>query len=369
MAQHQVVIRSVGTASPSLPAALAQALPLAPERLARCVYQAPAVLLGGLPELQAHSIAELLKQTGLEVDVTSADESVLPGGPELELAVHVADMTRFREVAAALAQFLGCNTARAVSLLCASPPVVLGQVSSATAQALETRMSPLGAEVDVSRTAEARYDVFVDANEATLRVQICRILREAGITPEAEGPLLALGVPREIAQRLWSRVGNGAKWRMVDQAFQRFDIVVEQVPDSAEASAALIAATQMPASVIPKLRERLPLLLCEALPNREVGPLLNALAKAGVVASAQLVTFSSWDVVVTEVRDPAATAEVLSQIVDRKDEPSNEEQRAARNLALRRLPARLALGIGLARARWLVHELRAVGALAELEAR
>ena len=133
---RRVVVRSVGSASPAVAALLARARPLSPARLAHCLYRAPAVLLDGLGEPQARTICGMLEQTGLSVEVTGVDEPLTEGGADHDLAVHVADPAKFREVAAAVAAFVGCEPKRAVELLCGSPPLVLGQVSEATATAL-----------------------------------------------------------------------------------------------------------------------------------------------------------------------------------------------------------------------------------------
>lgn len=357
----KVVVRSVGTATPAVSSALAQALPFAPAWLARCLYQAPAVLLDGLAEPQALTIRDLLAKTGLEVEVAASSVPVQEGGPEYELAVHVSDPARFRDTAAEIARFIGCPPTRAVELLCASPPVVLGQVSAATAQALAERLRPLGTELDMSRVAEARYDVFVQEAETDLRRRIVRQLQAAGITAQPEGPLVALDIERSTAELLWSRIGASAHWRLVDQSLQRFDVVLDDAPDTTDASAALAEVSGMPLSLVPKVRACLPLVLLEQVPGPRASAVLARLAQAGVAATARLVTMLTWDVVVREARDPAAAAGVLAAILGK--------ERRLMELALHRLPARVDAAVSLARGRWLVHELRAMGAEAALEER
>ena len=361
MAAHRIVVRSIGTATAAVPTALAEALPFAPERLARCLYQAPAVLLDGLAEDQARTIGGLLADTGLEIEVAEAGEPVEEGGPELELAVHVGEPARFRAVAAELARFLGCGVSRAVSLLCARPPVVLGRVSAATAEALRARLEPLGAEVDASRTATARYDVYVDPDARELRHRLARLLEDAGAEVVAEGPLVALGIPRAAAETLWARVGADARWQMLDQAFQRLDVVLEQPAHGAEAMAAIVEVSGMPPALVERVCASAPVVLCDAVPAARATAALSRLAAAGVEAAAPLVTLESWDVVVHAADDPRAAAEVIASVLDVEAGPVA--------LALRRPPARVGTPVGLTRGRWLLHELSAVGARAVLENR
>jgi uncharacterized protein with GYD domain len=361
MPTHRIVVRSIGTATAAVPKALAEALPFAPERLARCLYQAPAVLLDGLAEDQARSIGDLLAGTGLEVEVAGPGERVEEGGPELELAVHVGDPARFRDVAAELARFLGCAVPRAVSLLCARPPVVLGRVSRATAEALRARLEPLGAEVDASHTATAVYDVYVNPDAGELRHRLARLLKDAGAEVVREGPLVAYGVPRATAETLWSRIGADARWQLLDRAFQRMDVVMEQAAAGPEAAEAIVEVTGMPPALVSRVCASAPVVLCDAVPAARAAAALSRLADAGVAAAARLVTLESWDVVVHSADDPRRAAEVISTVLETEAGPVA--------LALRRLPARVGTPVGLTRGRWLLHELAAVGTRAVLEDR
>ncbi|EHR69520.1 hypothetical protein BurJ1DRAFT_0638 [Burkholderiales bacterium JOSHI_001] len=357
----RVVVRSVGAANPSAALVLAQALPLSREHVARCVYQAPAVLMGGLPEQQAQALCQLLQKTGLDVGVDNGDAPLATGGPDYEVAVHVSDASRFREVAAAVAAFVGCAPSRAVDMLCGSPAVVLGQVSLNTVQALAERLAPLDAQLDASRVADARYDLFVDDGQPDLRQRLRRELTEFDIECQAQGPLLASALDRACAQALWQRHSGQGGWRLLDQAMQRFDLWLEAPAVEAPAVAAVLACTGMPAGLLPQVNAGLPFLLAECLPGVQARDALLALHDAGVRASAKLVTLSRWDLTLQSAADARAAAHVLARV------GGLEAAQAAQ--ALLRLPQRLAAGLTLPRARWLQAELAAVGCPSELEPR
>lgn len=357
----RLVVRSVGTATPAAALALAQALPFSREHLARCVYQAPSILLDGLPDGEAVAIRDLLRRTGLDVAVAAANESPLLGGPEYEVAVHVGDATRFRDVAAELARFIGCPPARAVELLCASPAIVLAQVSLSTVQALGDRLAPLGAQLDASRLAEARYDLFVDAAEAELRERLQRELRAADVECLPDGPLLASGVDRTLVSALWKRHGGRSGWRVLDQALQRFDLWLDAPVSEGPATEALLACTGMPRTLLPRVHAALPFLLVDCASALQARETLWALHQAGVQASARLVSLSTWDLTLTKVSDPRAATTVLVRV--------GQLDEAGLAPLLMRTPVRLKAGLTLPRARWLAGELAAVGCEAELEPR
>jgi hypothetical protein len=358
----RLTLHSVGRADATSAMVLARALPLSREHVVRCVYQAPSVLLSGLPQEQAQTLCDLLARTGLDVGVDPADAPLAGGGPDYDVAVHVGDPARFREVAAAISAFVGCPLARAVEMLCASPAVVLGQVSFNTVQALADRLAPLGAAVDASRIQDARYDLFVDAGQPDLRQRLRRELAAFDVECQPEGPLLAAGLDRAAAQVLWQRHGSrGEAWRLLDQALQRFDIWLDAPAVGEAAVAALVSATGMPAALVDRVNSRLPFLLSDALPGAATGEMLLALHQAGVVASAKMVTLARWDLRLLSVADARAAALVLGRV------GGLAEVKAV--LALQRLPARLDLALTLARGRWLEAELSSIGCRCELEPR
>lgn len=361
MGACRLMIQSVGTATPAVSLALAHALPFSREHLARCVYQAPAVLLNGIERQEADTLCEVLARTGLEVSVDDVDRPLIVGGPEYEVSIHIEDNARFRDTASELARFIGCTPARAVELLCASPAIVLGQVSWSTVQALRARMENLGARLDVSKVAEARYDVFIDAQQEHLRQRLQHELAKRGAECFKEGPLLASNINREVANSLWQRSGSQKGWCLLDQAFQRFDIWLEESAISQGAEDAIVACTGMPKELIPRVNAALPFLLLESIASADASAALASLNEAGVRAAARLITLVKWDLDVHSVQDPRAAIQIIHRISGKDD--------AAFLNAISRPPAKLKVGFTLARARWLVSELAAVGCRTELASR
>jgi hypothetical protein len=353
---RRIVVRAIGTASPAVCHALAQALPIPTEQIMRSVYQAPAVLLGGLSEEQARSIGGALAKSGLEIQVVSNDESIELGGPDFEVSVHVEDPRRLRAIAAEVARFLGCAPQRALLLLCGSPAVILGRVSEATVVALRARLEPLGAKVDASRTRDAVFDVFVDEHGQDLRMRIGRLLQEAGVATVAAGPLFAVGIPRALGETLYARIGEDPRWRLLDHAFQRFDVVLEAAQDSPTMREAIVEVSGMPETLVPKVLARLPVVLASGRSGAEAGIALARLAEAGGKASADLISLARYDLVLESVVDRRATMAILGEVLEAVDE----------------LPTRLPLRIGSlprVKARWLVHELGTIGSRARMEER
>src|SRR5574338_956816 len=114
----RIVIRSVGTANAGIVGALHKALPFTEERLAACIYQAPAELVGPLDRDKAEAVAQALRAAGLEVEVLGAGEAFTPGGPDYDVALVIRQFDRLIELAGEIANLLGVTSERAKQMLC-----------------------------------------------------------------------------------------------------------------------------------------------------------------------------------------------------------------------------------------------------------
>lgn len=358
---HRLVVTSIGRATPSLHEALARVLPLSSQALLARLYQAPSILLDAISPELGHQLARVLRDAGLEVEVERGDVPFTAGVGDREVALHVADPSRFRAAVVEVAAFLGCPPARAAQLLWQSPAVLVGRVSAATVEALRRRLEPLGVALDVSTPDTARYDVLVADAAPGVRARVLAALRAEGLAVETSGPLAALGLSRAQADAVWRRLDRGVPVRLLDHAFQRFDVRLDAAPDTPAVRERLVEATGMPASVAAKVLRRLPVVLHQGIRHTEVPARLRALVEVGGRASAHLVTFQTFDVIVEHASDLPATAAAITGLFD---EPIDEL-----GSALRRLPFRLPGPHSPLRARCLRHELHAVGARVRLEER
>lgn len=358
---RRLVVTSIGRATPSLHQALVKALSLSSQTLLSRLYQAPSILLDRISPELGDGLARVLREAGLAVEVQPGDAPFVAGVGDREVALHVGDPSRFRAAVVEVAAFLGCPPARAAQLLWQSPAVLVGHVSEATVEALRQRLEPLGVELDVSTSATAHYDVLVVDPTPGVRARVHAAVRAEGLAVEPTGPLAAQGLTRAQADAVWRRLERGVPVRLLDHAFQRFDVRLDAAPDTPAVRERLVEATGMPARVAEKVLRRLPVVLHQGIRHADVPARLQALAEVGARASAHLVTFQTFDVVVEHASDLAATAATITGLV--------EEPIPDLAVSLRRLPLRLSGPFSPLRARCLRHELQAAGARAHLEER
>jgi hypothetical protein len=265
---QRITVLSLHRGSASIVRALVPHFELAPAELAARLFRAPAVLAGGLPEHLARGLAEVLGNAGLRVAVEPDDAPPPPAsGRTYDVALYLRDGGRFRDVCAELAAVLGCPLADAAAALCATPPTVLGSVSQATVDALRERFAPLGAEVDASHPRGARYDVF--ATDAVGLAGIRAGLDAQGVTTH-EPPLVARDLSHEQAERVWRELGPRGGVRLLDHAFQRFDVSLVEAPADEGFTQLLVRETGMPPALAPKVLKRLPVVLHAGLSRADV---------------------------------------------------------------------------------------------------
>ncbi len=356
-----LVVESIGSASPRVVQALRHGLQIPEFELVRRLYQAPSVLLTGVPETTARGIGELLTHTGLETRIADADEVFSAGKGDHDVALHVRNPSRLREVITEISNFLGCDGATAAQIAWSAPSALVGSVSRATVDALSRRFAPLEVEVDASVSESARYDLFAQDVPAPLRMEMDRVLKAQGFKVEPTGALVAAGLTRPAADALWQRFEQRVKMRLLDRAFQRFDVRLDRATESPALLATLVRETGMPAAAAPKVLRRLPIVLHGGVRYAELAERMGPLVEAGATVSAHLLTLQSYNLVIESVRDTRLAAKLLSTLTGSKEE---EQHRS-----LRRLPLRLEGPFTTVKARWMRDELKAADAVVRLEER
>lgn len=340
--QFRLVVRSIGSAGVKWIDVLSRLRPAPDAELARLLFQAPSELLSNVPLDEGEQLVELLSSSGLEVELVSADEPFQPGVGEYDVALFVNDISQLPQVIAGVVEVVGAQVEEARRLLFNQPPVVLGQVSTATVAALRQRFEPLGVDVVASRLDEARFDVYLATESDTVRRRAAERLHsvgaevvEVGEVGQRDG-LLAMGLDAEAADDVWQSMGQRTEGlKIVDQAFERYDVVLESLPDSSEAADCLVELTGMPAELVARVRGSLPVVVAQDLGADEMVDMLRSLAEVGADAVSELTTFQRFDLALPDAIVPS-TAKALGSLGLEATETENGpmiELRASRTAA------------------------------------
>lgn len=360
----RLVVRSIGSAGVTLIRSLRHVLPCSDADIAALLFQAPSVLLAGLERAQAEGIARLLGETGLDCSVLDPDAVITEGMGDHEVALSVRDVAHIPGVLVEVVRLLGVDVATARSLICSSPAVLLGGISIATVEALRARFDALGADLDASRSADARFDLFLGDGPAAIRDRAIDRLRAAvGPLPAApaSGPLVVSGLDHATAARVWRELRQSdVPARIVNREFSRYDVVLQAAADNEALRRHLTVRAGMPAAVVPRVLGKLPVVIHRGLRHAALEMVVAELAEAGAAAIVEPLAFQRFNIALGEVREPRPLVPVITAIAGMDE--------VATLTALRARPARLAGLFPPLQARWLQHELRRAGVEARLEA-
>lgn len=362
----RVVVRSIGAAGVTLVRSLRHVLPLADADIAALLFQAPSELLAGLERPQAEGIVRLLRETGVDCAVLDAGEPLVEGVGDHEVALAVREVQHIPAVLAEVVRLLGVDVATARGLICSAPAVLIGGISLATVEALRARFAALGADLDASRSADARFDLFLGECPAAVRERALDRLRAAlgpldRAAQDPSGPVAVLDLDFAAASRAWRELRQSdVPARVVNREFSRYDVVLRAAADGDELRRHLTGRAGMPAAVVPRVLARLPVVIHRGLRHAELEAVLAELARAGAEVLAEPLAFQRFNVTLGEVREPRPVVPVITAIAGLDE--------ATTVTALRGRPPRLPGLFPPLQARWLQHELRRVGVDARLEA-
>jgi hypothetical protein len=185
---------------------------------------------------------------------------------------------------------------------------------------LKKRFAPLDVSVDVSKPAEAKFDVFLGECNMETRAQVEIALNTLGIEMVARpkgdaGPLLVMGVSYADAERIHSMASRGKlPLVIVNRDFQRFDVRLDTAPATPELKAFLLETTKMPEHLVPKVLGRLPLVTHPSVGFSRMCELVAIIGALGGTASGHLLSFQSYSLAIDKVGDADASMMILRGI-------------------------------------------------------
>ena len=292
---------SPGQATPRASGILAQALGLPIEVVVDAIYRAPGRLVPSLPIQEARRLLAVLEPLELDLALFPVGEPP-PRGPIRDVAAELLDMDAADAVAEALGRFLGVAAAAAMDLLLTPPGIILGNVTPPAVAALAASLPSGAVRLQEIEPEGARYALFA----ASLTAQQAGVLQRhahSGAMFSADGGALLLGLSRSEADALWRRLHAPGKIKLVPEALLRFGIILQEAPPNA--APALQSLAGVPIEDFPILARALPVQIESDLPLACVEARLASYAKEGLVATAELESFS---LIRLEILSASATA-------------------------------------------------------------
>ncbi len=369
--EYRLVMDSPGDAGIGLVKSLRSVCSCSDREIARRIFQSPSLLLSDLDRNAAEKLSGILNQTGAKTRVLPAGREFVEGKGEYEIALVVRDIERIGDVLATVCRLLHVQPVEVINLMVRSPAGLAGNLSLAAAEAFRDSLSVAGAELDISKYREARFDVFLGRSDDMDRRRIREILVRAGIdTPPVRNengspqPMAATDLGWNEVDRVRKELTRFSEQvKILNRDFARFDIVLQRTGDHPrKVSEILKDRFGIPGTVHARLLGALPVALAREVPCAEVGGHLNALESAGATAGANMTSLQTFDLRIDTVESPEKTISILAML-------GGKQASSLPSLRNAGLPALVEGPFTPLQARWLQKDLRAVGTRCALKLR
>ncbi len=312
-ADQRLVIESIGSASPGLAGVLANQLGLPTAHVAKALYKAPAVLLDKLPLPQAKGLADILEQAGLQIRVETTGQPLPGNASRLDLAVYLHDPACLASCCNRLSRFLGCSPLAVRNMLMAPPGVVLGDVSPATADALRSLLADLPVELLRSDRQHARYRLVINRQRGSTLNSLLGDLHRQGIEADAFDGTFHAELDYQQGQYLWRRHQSAGGLHMLDTAFMRYDLTLEQVGSHSDVNQ-LPTLAGLPPELVPCVLENLPVVVEQGISAQTLDARLAAWSKAGMPVTTQVISLRCCEMIIDSCPQPGLCQQLLRDL-------------------------------------------------------
>ncbi len=318
---HNVVVDSIGTATPSVATVLADALGTPVEVVANALYNAPCVLFTDVAEELAETTVKLLAKLGIDAHTQLNDQPLPLKQDPVDIGVYVNDIDKLADVTAALSHFLGCSNAETLQLLMNDPAIVLGGVSRATGDALTERID---AEIIISNPKEDLYTLVFKSENRMIQSQLEAYLKYAEISYDFSANTEIRDLTYETANTIWSKFHATGMLKMMNQSFQRYEIILDAVDENnPNFRTKLAAETGMPDEIIDHVIENLPVQIEASVNHKSLQEKLTDYAQNGLTCSPLMIKQNGYKLIIEENANLAASKTILSQFLEEDALPDN----------------------------------------------
>jgi hypothetical protein len=312
--ENTVIINSIGTASPKVSKVLSEAFKIPQDFMLKLLYTAPSVLFQKVDNTLAIKAEETLTKLGLDVSILNEDETLDISKELVDVSIYFENILNLPTVLEQLSNFLGCKPAEALNLLLKQPSIVLGEVSAATAQALEKRIN---ASVCYSNP---KTDLFtISITKETPKNIIKNIERRLGKTAisNANGSYTMTDVTYSECASVWRETRDKEHVSILNQTHQLASVELTAFDSKNEKQAQfLISKVGIPSEILSEIETNLPICLFDNISAKQALAYQEECEIIGMSLNINKETETKKHLKVSAIKQPEAVVKVLSQFID-----------------------------------------------------
>ncbi|MFK7749094.1 MAG: hypothetical protein AB8B65_11935 [Kordia sp.] len=316
--ENTVIINSIGNATPGASKVLSDALKVPQDYILKLLYNAPSILFQKVDEDTAQKAEDTLTKLGLDVSICTKEDEIDLRTESIDISVSLDDILLLPKVIEQLSVFLGCKQSEVLNLMLNEPSIVLGNVSVATAEALQKRTD---ANVHFSNPRKDQYTILISKKAAETQLRnIEKVIKTKAI--EKENAYVFENISYDHSQLLWRQYQANKAVKLINQSHQLVSVVLADFDVSNEAHAAfLIEKVGMPKEILEDVHAALPISLFENINRKQAKTIIADCAAIGLNTTIEQDFNFKKKLQIENIEDLENVTKILAQFIDNEDLP------------------------------------------------
>ena len=332
-----LILNSPGKSIAGLVNTLLPALQTDVKSTAAKVFNTPSILIENLDRVKAEQIKQLLEETGARLSISPRGTFSEEVKATYETALVIRDVRQVPAIIQQVALLLRLPIAEAQKLLFRSPTLILGNVSKSSAEALKEGFQEYNADILISDTQHAAYDLYLSGDAAHLRNDLLNWLQRRNIrrtenSDSLNQPLIATELNQSQALSLWEQFSvAGESIKIVNRDFYTFDLrwqsAYEGVPLEPIAEY-LNQSFGIPKKAYDSIHAHTGVIIEQYLSFQEIENHLAALTQLGATCLADLTTLQSYTCLLKNMGNTEPSMQAIELITGLNEKSIKEALRS-----------------------------------------
>ncbi|WP_075343438.1 hypothetical protein [Tenacibaculum agarivorans] len=315
---NTVIINSIGTATPGASKILSDALKVPQDYMLKLLYNAPSILFQKVDNHTALKAEDTLTKLGLDVSVCKEEDKVDLTTELVDISVSLDNVLQLPKVTEQLATFLGCKQSEVLNLLLNDPSIILGNVSVATAKALQKRVD---ANVHYSNPKKDVYTILIsdtieDAELKNIEKQLKRTASKVGEVYAVED------VSYDSSQLLWRKFHAKKTVKLVNQSHQLVHLIMNDFDvNNQKHISFLVNQVGMPEAILEDVQNAMPITLFESINRKNAEKIVESSVAMGMTVDVEKDVNFKKKLQIEAIEDFENVTNVLRQFIAKEDLP------------------------------------------------
>ena len=320
--ENTVIINSIGNATPGASKVLSDALKVPQDYILKLLYNAPSILFQKVDEDTAQKAEDTLTKLGLDVSICSKDDEIDLRTESIDISVSLDNILLLPKVIEQLAVFLGCKQPEVLNLMLNEPSIVLGNVSVATAEALQKRTD---ANVHFSNPRKDTYTILISKKAENIQLRnIEKVLKTKA--EETADAYIFEDISYDHSQLLWRQYQSNKAVKLLNQSHQLVSVVLEDFDVSNEAHTAfLVEKVGMPKEILEDIHAALPISLFENINRKNAKAIVTDCVSIGLTTAIEQDFNFKKKLHIEAIEDAENVTKILAQFISKEELPKENE--------------------------------------------